>query len=315
MGGSALCGVLLLALLLHSNLLLSNAESIGYGEVQETWRGEIEQLSWKPRAFLIKGFLSDEECDHIIRMASPKMEESVVVDSASGTTKKSTVRTSTGTFFPRGHDDVITVIEKRVAAVTMIPVEHQEGLQVLHYRDGQKYEAHYDYFHDPVNTRMEAGGQRVVTVLMYLTTPEHGGETVFPDAEKKVEGPGWSECALKGLANKPKRGDALMFYSLTPDGKKDPTSLHGSCPTLKGDKWSATKWIHVAPYGVPQKPTSPGEVDCIDDDSNCPSWAHHGECDKNPAFMHASCKKSCKVCGDPAKTNTGVVIDVPVKTA
>jgi prolyl 4-hydroxylase len=33
----------------------------------------------------------------------------------------------------------------------------------------------------------------------------------------------------------------LLLLSLTPDGKKDPSSLHGSCPTLKGDKWSATK--------------------------------------------------------------------------
>jgi prolyl 4-hydroxylase len=45
---------------------------------------------------------------------------------------------------------------------------------VLHYRDGQKYEAHYDYFHDPVNSRMDAGGQRVLTVLMYLSTPVRG---------------------------------------------------------------------------------------------------------------------------------------------
>jgi prolyl 4-hydroxylase len=50
------------------------------------------------------------------------MEESVVLDSASGSTKKSEIRTSTGTFFPRGHDGVIAAIEKRVAAVTMIPV-------------------------------------------------------------------------------------------------------------------------------------------------------------------------------------------------
>lgn len=33
--------------------------------------------------------------------------------------------------------------------------------------------------------------------------------------------------------------------SLHPDGTLDPASLHGSCPTLKGNKWSATKWIHV----------------------------------------------------------------------
>lgn len=35
---------------------------------QEEWRGEIEQLSWKPRAFLVKGFLSEAEADHIINM-------------------------------------------------------------------------------------------------------------------------------------------------------------------------------------------------------------------------------------------------------
>lgn len=46
--------------------------------------------------------------------------------------------------------------------------------------------------------------------------------------------PTMSECARKGLANKPVKGDALMFYSLTPDGKEDPKSLHGSCPTTKG---------------------------------------------------------------------------------
>ena len=51
-----------------------------------------------------------------------------------------------------------------------------------------------------------------------------------------------SECARKGMANKPYRGDALLFYSLTPGGEEDPMSLHGSCPTTKGEKWSATKW-------------------------------------------------------------------------
>lgn len=46
--------------------------------------------------------------------------------------------------------------------------DHGEGLQVLRYQDGQKYEPHHDYFYDPVNARPENGGQRIVTVLMYL---------------------------------------------------------------------------------------------------------------------------------------------------
>jgi hypothetical protein len=31
--------------------------------------------------------------------------------------------------------------------------EHQEGTQVLHYVNGQKYDVHYDTFHDTVNSR------------------------------------------------------------------------------------------------------------------------------------------------------------------
>lgn len=75
---------------------------------------------------------------------------------------------------------------------------------------------------------------------------ESGGETVFPHAERKVAGPGWSDCALNGLSFKPVRGDAVLFYSLHPDGREDPNSLHGGCPVIRGEKFVATKWIHGA---------------------------------------------------------------------
>lgn len=50
--------------------------------------------------------------------------------------------------------------------LTLEHTEHGEGLQVLHYEPGQKYEPHYDYFMDEYNTKN--GGQRMATVLMYL---------------------------------------------------------------------------------------------------------------------------------------------------
>jgi hypothetical protein len=41
----------------------------------------------------------------------------------------------------------------------------------------------------------------------YLTTPDEGGETVFPMAAlKNTDGPEWSECAKKGLAVKAIKG-------------------------------------------------------------------------------------------------------------
>jgi hypothetical protein len=71
---------------------------------------------------------------------------------------------------------------------------------------------------------------------MYLSTPEWGGETIFPAAEFKSDPNDntLSACARDALANKPYKGDALLFYSLTPDGKEDQRSVHGSCPTIKG---------------------------------------------------------------------------------
>lgn len=57
-----------------------------------------------------------------------------------------------------------------------------------------------------------------------------------------MEGEGWSECARRGLAVKAVKGSALLFYSLKPNGEEDSASTHGSCPTLAGEKWSATRW-------------------------------------------------------------------------
>ena len=78
---------------------------------------------------------------------------------------------------------------------------------------------------------------------------EEGGETVFPNGPKEGLDPtGWSPCAQQGPAVKPRKGDVLLFWSLASNGALDNGSLHGGCPVLAGVKWSATKWMHVAPF-------------------------------------------------------------------
>ncbi|KAH6797043.1 2-oxoglutarate and oxygenase superfamily protein [Perilla frutescens var. hirtella] len=219
----------------------------GDEESKDQW---VEVISWEPRAFVFHNFLSKEECEYLISIAEPRMEKSTVVDSETGQSKDSRVRTSSGTFLARGRDKIVQRIEKRIADFTFIPVEHGEGLQILHYEVGQKYEPHYDYFLDEYNT--QNGGQRIATILMYLSDVEEGGETVFPAAKGNYSSvPYWnelSECGKGGLSVKPKMGDALLFWSMKPDATLDPSSLHGGCAVIKGNKWSSTKWMRVHEY-------------------------------------------------------------------
>ncbi|KAF7819658.1 putative prolyl 4-hydroxylase 7 [Senna tora] len=261
----------------------------------------VTQLSWRPRAFIHKKFLSEEECDHLINLAKDKLEKSMVADNESGKSIMSEVRTSSGMFLSKAQDEVVARIEARIAAWTFLPVENGQAIQILHYENGQKYEPHFDYFHDKAN--QELGGHRIATVLMYLSNVEKGGETVFPNSEARLsqtKDENLSECAKKGYAVKPEKGDALLFFSLHLDATTDPRSLHGSCPVIEGEKWSATKWIHVRDFDKPIKRVHSGG--CVDENVNCPKWAKVGECEKNPLYMVGNeemkgfCMKSCNVC-------------------
>ncbi|KAK1410147.1 hypothetical protein QVD17_36681 [Tagetes erecta] len=209
----------------------------------------VTQISRRPRAFLYMNFLTDEECDHLIQLAKDKLQKSMVADTRSGKSIESTVRTSKGMFIRKAQDEVVAGIESRISVWTFLPVENGEAIQVLHYENGQKYLPHWDYFHDKANQAL--GGHRTATVLMYLSNVNKGGETIFPHSEMKesqIKTDEDSECAKKGYAVKPKKGDALLFFSLHPNATIDPTSLHGSCPVIEGEKWVATKWIHVRSF-------------------------------------------------------------------
>ncbi|XP_064990929.1 probable prolyl 4-hydroxylase 7 isoform X2 [Musa acuminata AAA Group] len=161
----------------------------------------VTQLSWRPRAFLYKGFLSYDECDHLMTLAKDKLEKSMVADNESGKSVMSEVRTSSGMFLEKRQDEVIARIEKRIAAWTFLPEENGESMQILHYELGEKYEPHFDYFHDQTNQQL--GGHRVATVLMYLSNVQKGGETIFPNSEGKLsqlKNDTWSDCAKNGYA-------------------------------------------------------------------------------------------------------------------
>ncbi len=51
---------------------------------------------------------------------------------------------------------------------------------------GQKYDPHYDYFHDPVNASPKRGGQRMATMLIYLADTERYGLGPFTKSRLPV---------------------------------------------------------------------------------------------------------------------------------
>lgn len=57
----------------------------------------------------------------------------------------------------------------------------------------------------------------------------------------------WRGCNDGSFQFKPRQGDIIVFYDTLPDGTIDKHTLHGSCPVVRGTKWSMAKWLHGRP--------------------------------------------------------------------
>uniref|UniRef100_A0A7S3KVR6 Fe2OG dioxygenase domain-containing protein n=1 Tax=Amphora coffeiformis TaxID=265554 RepID=A0A7S3KVR6_9STRA len=214
----------------------------------------LRTLSLHPLVIVVEDFLTSEECDYIQKIAEPDMEYSNVVlrDDDHGR-PASDFRTSQSTFVRSTGDPTLLDIEFRTASLVRVPRQHQEDVQVLRYGPGEKYDHHHDYFdpnayqNDPDTLEAIDNGRhnRLATVLWYLSEVEQGGETAFPRYENAV--PMTMQDCEAGIKVKPEKGRVIIFYSLLPNGKPDPLSLHGACPVEEGVKWAANKWVWNVP--------------------------------------------------------------------
>ncbi|RWW02480.1 hypothetical protein GW17_00034436 [Ensete ventricosum] len=247
----------------------------------------VIQISWRPRIFLYKGFLSDEECDHIVKLversscpclfmalkfactsahfhvkfeqARSKMARSMVADNGSGNSVKSNVRTSSGMFLQKHQKESELYCD--CFRVLHLSIKMKPGLSVQ-------------------EMALQVTYKKCVVIMIVLLLV----------------------LLVCMVAVKPRKGDAVLFFSLHINGTTDPASLHGSCPVIEGEKWSAPKWIHVRSFDSPQRRTSTSGGDCSDASEFCAQWAAAGECHKNPLYMignngtTGNCRRSCNVC-------------------
>ena len=94
----------------------------------------VEQISWKPRAYVLHNFLTPEECDHIITIGSRDLSKSKVIDSETGDDVDDPIRTSYQSFLRpevENKDKIVIAINERIARYSGLPVENGEGMQVI----------------------------------------------------------------------------------------------------------------------------------------------------------------------------------------
>lgn len=220
----------------------------------------LETLSMEPLVLAIDNFLDMKECDYIRQNSESHVRQSGVSLMDKDRGRASTDwRTSATYFMPSKPHPPLQTIDKRVASLSRVPVSHQELVQVLRYAHGEKYDAHHDYFDprlyskDARTLRLIQHGRanRMATVLWYLSDVQGGGETVFPRSGNlpapRNNSPEGGICE-RGMKVSPKKGKAIIFYSLLPSGQPDALSLHGACPVVGGDhKWAANKWVWSTP--------------------------------------------------------------------
>jgi len=206
-----------------------------YNGINPNYPG-AQLLHAHPPIFAVENFLTPAECDFLIENANDAFGPAPVVGKGSGEVSPS--RTSSTCYLAR--EDLPEYLRK-VGLLAGKPAEHCELPQVGRYMPSQQYLQHFDAFDlgDEDGRRFAAnGGQRTVTVLVYLNDVARGGATSFPNLNIEVQ---------------PRRGMALVFFPATLDGLLDKMALHAALPAVDV-KYVSQVWIRQSNYeGRPSK--------------------------------------------------------------
>jgi prolyl 4-hydroxylase len=187
--------------------------------------------------------LSPDLCEHIINLAANKGLGDNLIN-RDGSYIQDKVRTSKGTFFDYGDNNVLDGVIEALSNMCGVPPTRLEPVSIQRYQPGQEYKPHYDAFlpdemgEMPKSSKVKEGGNRCVTIVAYLNEVQDGGGTVFP---------------VLGLAVQAKQGRVLMFGNLDENKLPHPASLHMGLPPENGDKWIITFWFRENDVMVTKK--------------------------------------------------------------
>lgn len=171
---------------------------------------------------IIRGLLTDDECEHISREGRKELNISTV---DADRKVDITIRKSKTSWLNNTDSTCKQVIDKCLNYINK-PIENCESLQFLEYDVDGFYAPHQDAFSNDKNIRTH-------TFILALNDDYDGGETSFPNLRKKY---------------KLNKGDVLLFHTLNNYGMITPKALHGGKPVKNGKKNICNLWVHKYPY-------------------------------------------------------------------
>lgn len=174
-----------------------------------------------PEMALFSNFAPPKMAAGIIAAAQPGLSASLVAKDGAA---PASGRRSESKTFARGLCQDADDLQDRIALLLGVCPSRMEDLQATRYADGGFYAPHNDYF--PLgHRRWGTPCQRVASVVVYLSEPSAGGQTVIEPL---------------GMRFAPASGSALYFAY--PDDASREMTLHASARCF-GEKWIATQWI------------------------------------------------------------------------
>jgi prolyl 4-hydroxylase len=182
------------------------------------------------------GLLTESDCERLMQIGREHMQSATVTDEKSGEEVSHPNRVSQMAWPKREAYPILQRIAAGVARLTGTPQACQEPLQILRYLPGGEYKPHFDAFHADSPT-LRCGGNRQLTLILYLNAVQGGGETHFPEL---------------GITIYPLPGSGVLFGNLNAQGLREPLSLHAGNPVTQGEKWIATQWIRQREYVAPR---------------------------------------------------------------
>jgi len=213
------------------------------------WQARLELLHADPLVLRVRSFLSDAECESLTALSETSRAKAMPKEAGTFSAAQAARRTST-TYYARFQEPEVAPLLARAAALFDVDWSRFEEVQLARYQPGERFKWHLDAV-PPSMLAPGDGGQRLATVLVYLTTThsrEGGGCTTFRDLSSSSS----SGDDGRPLSVSPRKGDALVFFPAVRDGGRwvpDDRLLHAADPVVGSDeKWVSQLWIHESAY-------------------------------------------------------------------